>query len=195
VKKLDTLKLLIYAHGASMLYNESIPSKTHLQREMFLLSKETVFSKIQGYNFVPHYYGPFSRELVSDLFELVESGIVNEEDGLTLTPAGFKSTQQTWNGLDQSQKVALSRIKRKYNRISPEDLINYVCKKYTKYFGNSTMALDNLYNYFDKFALDNELTVEDLDIAFDKIRHPQIEIGCLFIRYLGNIIKAFSKFP
>ena len=172
VKKSDTLQLLIYSLGASTLYNESIPSKTHLQREMFLLSKETVFSKIQGYNFVPHYYGPFSRELDSDLFELVESGIINEEDGFTLTPAGFKSTQQTWNGLEQSQKVALSRIKERFNRISLDDLINYVCRKYTKYFVSSTMALDNLYNYFDKFALENELTVEDLDIAFNKIRHP-----------------------
>ena len=158
-----------------MLYNESIPSKTHLQREMFLLSKETVISKIQGSNSVPHYYGPFSRELDSDLFELVESGTVNDENCFTLTPAGFKSTQQTWNSLEQSQKVALSRIKEKFNRISPDDLINYVCRKYTKYFVSSTMALDNLYYYFDKFALDNELTVEDLEIAFDKIRHSSSE--------------------
>ena len=149
MKKSGTLQLLIYACGASMLCNESIPSKTHLQREMFLLSKETVFSKIQGYNFVPHYYGPFSRELDSDLFELVESGIVNEEDGLTLTPTGFKSTQQTWNGLDQSQKIALSRIKERFNRISLDDLMDYVYGKYKKYTVDSGMVIDNLYNYFD----------------------------------------------
>ena len=149
MKKSGTLQLLIYARGASMLYNESIPSKTHLQREMFLLSKETVFSKIQGYNFVPHYYGLFSRELDSDVLELVESGIVNEEDDFTLTPAGFKSTQQTWNGLEQSQKIALSRIKERFNRISLDDLMDYVYGKYKKYTVDSGMVIDNLYNYFD----------------------------------------------
>ena len=62
----DLLKLLIYTRGSTVRDNESIPSKTHFQKEMFLLLKETVFS-INGYEFVPHYYGPFSRELDSDL--------------------------------------------------------------------------------------------------------------------------------
>ena len=115
MNKPDLLQLLIYARGSSQRDNESISSKNHLQKEMFLLSKETVFSKVEGYNFVPHYYGPFSRELDSDLMELIESGIINEEDGFTLTPVGFRSTQQKWNSLDQSQKLALSRIKERYN--------------------------------------------------------------------------------
>ena len=59
---------------------------------------------------MPHYYGPFSRELDSDLMELIESGIINEEDGFTLTPVGFRSTQQKWNSLEQSQKLALTGL-------------------------------------------------------------------------------------
>ena len=76
---------------------------------------------------MPHYYGPFSRELDSDLMELIESGIINEEDGFTLTPVGFRSTQQKWNSLEQSQKLALSRIKERYNRIPLDNLMDYVC--------------------------------------------------------------------
>ena len=142
---------------------------------MFLLSKETVFSKVEGYNFVPHYYGPFSRELDRDLMELIESGIRNEEDGFTLTPVGFRSTQQKWNSLDQSQKLALSRIKERFNRTPLDNLMDYVYGKYKKYTVKSAMVLDNLYLYFEKFAEKNEITVEDLDSAFDKIRRPSNE--------------------
>ena len=35
MRNLDLLKLLFYAMGSNMRYNESIPSKTHLQKEMF----------------------------------------------------------------------------------------------------------------------------------------------------------------
>jgi hypothetical protein len=56
MQKLDLIKLLIYARGSTLRDNESIPSKTHLQKEMFLLLKETVFRKVDEYKFVPHYY-------------------------------------------------------------------------------------------------------------------------------------------
>ena len=85
MQNLDVLKLLIYARGLTMQDNESIPSKTHLQKEMFLLLKETIFSKVDGYKFVPHYYGPFSRKLDGGIIELEASGRMNDEEGFALT--------------------------------------------------------------------------------------------------------------
>ena len=155
--------------------NESIPSKTHLQKEMFLLLKETIFSKVGGYEFVPHYYGPFSREIESDLIDMTKTGQLDDTDGYVLTPDGFRDAQALWNSLDQTHKTALSRIKERYNRLNSEELLEYVYGKYKKYTVKSALVLENLYNYFDTFARENEITVEDLDIAFKRIRHPANE--------------------
>jgi len=172
MQNLCLLKLLIYARGSTMRDNEGIPSKTHLQKEMFLLQKETIFSKVDGYKFVPHYYGPFSRELDSDLIELVASGCVNDAEGYTLTPDGFKDAQALWNSQGQPHKMALLRIKERYNRLTSEGLLDYVYGKYKKYTVKSAVILENLYSYFDAFALENEITIDDLDSAFNRIRHP-----------------------
>jgi len=172
MQKLDLIKLLIYAKGTMLWYNENIPSRTHLQKEMFLLLRETVFQKVEEYKFVPHYYGPFSRELDSDLNELVASGLVNDSDGFILTPEGFKDAHALWNRLDQPHRAALSRIKERYNRLASEKLLDYVYEKYKKYTVESAIIPDNLYSYFDSFALENDLTIDDLDTAFNRIRHP-----------------------
>jgi uncharacterized protein YwgA len=171
MQKLDLLKLLIYARGTARRDNEGIPSRTHLQKEMFLLLKETVFQKEDWYKFVPHYYGPFSRELDNDLNELVASGLVNESTGFALTPEGFKDADALWNTLDQSHKTALSSIKERYNRLTSEKLLDYVYGKYKRYNVKSAVILDNLYIYFDSFARENEITIDDLDTAFNRIRH------------------------
>ena len=171
MRKLDLLKLLIYARGTGRRDNEGIPSRTHLQKEMFLLLKETVFQKEEWYKFVPHYYGPFSRELDNDLNELVASGLVNESTGFALTPEGFKDADALWNTLDQSHKAALSKIKERYNRLTSEKLLDYVYGKYKRYNVKSAVILDNLYIYFDSFARENDITIDDLDTAFNRIRH------------------------
>ena len=172
MQNLGMLKLLIYARGLTMQDNESIPSKTHIQNEMFLLLNETIFSKEFGYKFVPHYYGQFSRELDSDIIELVASGRMNDEDGFALTQDGLKAAQELWNNQDQPHKIALSRIKERYNRLTSECLLDYMYGKYKKYTVKSPMIIENLYSYFDAFALENEITIDDLDDAFNRIRHP-----------------------
>ena len=55
--------------------------------------------------------------------------------------------------------------------MTSEDLINYVYGKYKKYTVKSAVILENLYSYFDSFAQENEITIEDLDNAFSRIRH------------------------
>ena len=47
----------------------------------------------------------------TDFNELMVSGLVNDSDGFSLTPDGFKDAQVLWNNLDEPHKIALSRIK------------------------------------------------------------------------------------
>jgi hypothetical protein len=100
------------------------------------------------------------------------SGLVNDLNGFALTPDGFKDAHVLWNSLDELHKIALSRIKERYNRLTSDKLLDYVYGKYEKYTVKSAVILENLYNYFDSFALENDITIDDLDNAFNRIRHP-----------------------
>ncbi len=95
-----------------------------MQKEMFLLLKETGFSSEREYNFISHYSGLFSRDLDSDLIKLVISSGANDNDGYVLTPAGFRDAQILWNELDQTHKMALLMVKEKYNRLTPDNLLD-----------------------------------------------------------------------
>lgn len=75
---------------------------------MFILLKETIFQKADGYAFIPHYYGPFLRELDIDLNELSASSLVNDSEGITITQESFKDANALFNKLDEAHKSALS---------------------------------------------------------------------------------------
>ena len=69
------LYLLIFSRGRSMKDNESVPTKTHLQKEIFLLQKRYPFDeKTEKYDFIPLYYGPFSKRLSMDLDSGINAG-------------------------------------------------------------------------------------------------------------------------
>ncbi|MEM0141493.1 MAG: hypothetical protein QXN66_05615 [Thermoplasmatales archaeon] len=61
--KTQALDLLLFARGRTLKDNEPVPTKTDLQKEMFLLEKETSFFEKPPCEFIPYYYGPYSREL------------------------------------------------------------------------------------------------------------------------------------
>lgn len=169
------LQLLLFARGKSLSENERIPNKTHLQKEVFLLQKETIFSKYEGFDFVPYYFGPFSRDLDSDVTELVIQGKIDDSNGFSLTHRGFMDINKLWKSLTEGERFALIRVKESYNRLSVESLLSYVYSKYKKYTYKSALMLNNLYSYFDSFAEKNDITLEYLDSSFNRIRHPENE--------------------
>lgn len=169
------LELLLYARGKTLGDNEKIPDKTHLQKEMFLLQKETSFSDGELFEFVPHYYGPYSRELEDATVELVISGKINDSEGYCLTPSGFKGANKLWINLSDARKRALIRIKENYNRIPTDELLNYVYDKYKKYTTKSALLLDNILADFHSFAVANDITEEHLQSAVNRVRHPENE--------------------
>jgi uncharacterized protein YwgA len=171
------IQLLLFARGKSLSENEKIPNKIHFQKEIFLLQKETIFSKQKGYEFVPYYYGPFSRDLDSDVMELITQGNIDDSNGFSLTHHGFLEAGKLWKPLTEGEKLALIRVKESYNRMPTNSLLEYVYSKYKKYTCKSALMLTNIYSYFDSFAEKNNITLEYLESSFNRTRHPEDESG------------------
>lgn len=167
----DFLMLLIFARGKTLKDNEKIPTKTHLQKEMFLLTKESIYSNIDIYDFVPLYYGPFSKNLAIDLDSLIEKNLVDDSEGIILSLLGFKRANEFWIELGDKDKSQFIKIKEKYNRMNREDLTDYVYKKYPKFAIKSALKKEVVDAYFDKFWDEHNLTEEKLIDAALSIRY------------------------
>ena len=168
MERRDLLLALIYGSGKTLKDNEKIPSETHLQKEMFLLMKETIFSKSKEYEFKPHYYGPFSAELRDDLNLLVYKGLIDEDDGIRLTPLGFRKAASVWRSMGASETVAVIRIKEQYNFNSIDGLSKYVYSKFPMFTVKSALRRDVIYSYFEKFYDENSLTEDYIMQAYNR---------------------------
>jgi uncharacterized protein YwgA len=104
VSRSDLLLYFIYAWGNSRKNNESIPSVTHLQKEIFLLCRRTSFIAMkETYHFESLWYGPFSKELSGDLTGFQSRGLISFDE-LRLTNKGFKIAASVWNNLPDFEK-------------------------------------------------------------------------------------------
>ena len=168
MERRNLLLALIYGRGKTLKDNEKIPSETHLQKEMFLLMKETIFSKSKEYEFKPHYYGPFSAELRDDLNLLVYKGLIDEDDGIRLTPLGFRKAASVWRSMGASETVAVIRIKEQYNFNSIDGLSEYVYSKFPMFTVKSALRRDVIYSYFEKFYDENSLTEDYIMQAYNR---------------------------
>lgn len=170
--KTEVLELLLYTRGKTLRDNEAVPTKIHLQKEMFLLEKETSLLEKPLFEFVPHYYGPYSRDLEEETISLIIAGKIDDSEGYFLTPLGFREAHELWKKLTPAQVRALVRIKENYNKKSTKELLDYVYEKYKKYTTKSALLLDNILENFHKFAVENDITEEYVVKAFDRVRHP-----------------------
>lgn len=155
------LYLLLYARGKSMRDNERIPTKIHLQKEIFLLQKRYPFTEIKNkYEFIPLFYGPFSKQLAVDLNDGIDSLMISDDGGISLTQKGFSYASKLWNSLSDGEKVAIIKIKEEFNRITTGQLIDYVYDHYPKFSRNSALKKESVDNYFDSFWKENDLSAE-----------------------------------
>lgn len=75
MNKSDLLLLLLAARDAT-----PICGKTRLVKLMYIADKELKKSGLStGYNFYTHYYGPYSKELISDLEKLASEKFVEHQ--------------------------------------------------------------------------------------------------------------------
>ena len=168
----DLLYILLYARGKSMRDNEIVPTKTHLQKEIFLLEKRYPFSELKDkYQFIPLYYGPFSKDLAIDLIEGIETGFISSGNGISLTPLGFKYASNIWSSLSAQYKQTVIQIKEEFNRMTSDQIINYLYEHHPKFAKKSALVKDVVDDYFNQFWIGNQLS----DSYFAEIVHKSRE--------------------
>lgn len=162
VSRNDLLLSFIYAWGKSRKNNEPIPSVTHLQKEIFLLSKKTPFADMKDiYHFEPLWYGPFSKELSGDLTDFQSKGLISFDE-LRLTKEGFKIAAPVWNKLTDFEKKQIFDVKATFNYMSLTQLLDTVYSRYPKFTKRSALRKDVVDKYFVDFLHENEITEEDI---------------------------------
>ena len=162
VSRSDLLLSFIYAWGKSKKNNEPIPSVTHLQKEIFLLCRRTPFSEMKDvYHFEPFWYGPFSKELSSDLTDFQSRGVISFDE-LRLTNEGFKIASSVWNNLTDFEKQQIFDVKINFNYMSLTELLDTVYSRYPKFTKRSALKKEVVDKYFADFLQENEITEEDV---------------------------------
>lgn len=159
--KEQILLSFFYAWGKTMRNNERIPSVTHLQKEIFLLSRRTPFSLRKDlFTFIPLWYGPFSMDLSQELTHLQNTELV-KYDELSLTEKGFREASSAWRKLSEEEKNQITNVKTSFNFLSTGDLLEHVYSLYPKFTRKSALKSGVVDQYFSNFLKENDLTEED----------------------------------
>jgi len=132
------LSLLYYLDG-------TIKGTTRLEKLPFLLEKEGNI-KIGDYVYSPEKFGPYSIDVLADMDELCEMGLVDIEEEIVtveedkevirrsyvLTDRGKSIAKNAFEALDEITKKAYSILDR-YNNMPLKDLLEYVHRKYPEF--------------------------------------------------------------
>jgi uncharacterized protein YwgA len=170
--------LFLFARGKSAKENEPIPTLTHLQKEIFVLTRKGNFKDIGlQMSFVPLWYGPFSKELVRITDELVESGEINADENVHLTSDGFKKAAKLWKNLNEYDRIEIIRTKEELNRMKLDDLLEHVYSLYPKFTVKSALRKDVVDKYFADFCREHNITEDYVIEASLRIRYGGNEEG------------------
>ena len=140
--------LMVHANG-----EEPVRGRTRLQKMMFLLWKSMGgkgMNGCAGLGFVPHHYGPYSRQLQDDIEGLIAEGLIEEEK--EASPAGQYMYRYRATGAGARMAAALVEdpkykeygfggaayeeirgIKSKVNNMEIRDLLEEVYSKHPEY--------------------------------------------------------------
>jgi hypothetical protein len=172
-KRFEYILLMLYVKGYQCRIGESIKGITRFIKALFLLEKETQWTKLIKvyYDFVPYKLGPFDPAIYQDLKALEMAGVIkkttykykkpiltdqptdeefqlNDESTMyTLTEDGMKYAKALVNWLDKKDPVILAdmrRIKTKYAHSSLKHLLKYIYEKYPEYTKESEVIKDIL---------------------------------------------------
>jgi uncharacterized protein YwgA len=146
---MDLLLLLLLADGDKGI-NEPIEGKTRLQKQLFLSQKMLKDNKIEKpYSFRPYYYGPYCKDIYSDIDLLKKDGIVKEEKvdnfgGIvrvfSLTPQGVSEVQGMIKKSAIRQQYNIIRaVKKQFNAMSVVDLVDFTHDAFKEYAGKSVV--------------------------------------------------------
>jgi uncharacterized protein YwgA len=147
LNRMDLLLLLLFADGKNHNENEPIEGKTRLQKELFLSQKLLKDHKIEKpYSFRPYHYGPYCRDIYSDIDLLKSDGVINEEQKtdayggivrvFSLTCKGISDVREMIKKEPVRKQFDIIRgVKQRFNSMSVVDLVNYTHTEYADYVG------------------------------------------------------------
>jgi len=111
---------------------------------VFLFQMEAA-SRRRLYRFVPYHYGPFARDLYTDLQALSEQGLITLDNGdeertrISLTESG--DLQAIFSDLSEDFKDDVSTVLDTYGYLSHKELLKQVYEKYPSYTVKSRLNL------------------------------------------------------
>jgi uncharacterized protein YwgA len=149
LNRMDLLLLLLFADGVGRTENEPIEGKTRLQKELFLSQKMLKEHKVsKPYSFRPYRYGPYCKDIYSDIEWLKNEGIIREEPRLDTCGGILRVFSLTSNGIEEvremlkrpvvrAQYQMIREVKRRFNSMSVVDLVEYTHSEYADYVDHS----------------------------------------------------------
>jgi uncharacterized protein YwgA len=147
INRMDLLLLLLFADGRTGLINEPIEGKTRLQKELFLSQKNLKDNRVtKPYSFRPYIYGPYCKEIYSDIDWLKEEEIIVEDQKADTYGGKLRIFSLSDRGINEvremlkepnicNQYEMIRKIKRAYNSMSVVDLVEYTHNEYSDYVG------------------------------------------------------------
>ena len=137
------LLLVLLAGGEKRRYNEPIAGKTKLVKEIFLLDQARK-EIAPRYEFKAYDYGPFSADILRDLDEMKERGLVQAEPGYggevySLTERGVGVARVLWSREDPKTLAKIFDIKVRFNRMPLSQLLSYVYDRYPRFADKSVL--------------------------------------------------------
>ena len=103
---------------------EPIKGKTWLQKEMFLLTKNTRLK--EEIYFEPHFYGPYSETVDIELENLEIMGMIEENREIRLTNVGKKVYEKLLEITSEEKLGLISEIKEELNDLTEDELLAYI---------------------------------------------------------------------
>jgi uncharacterized protein YwgA len=140
---------------------KKIVADTRVMKLMFLLQKEFDLS---SYDFVPHFFGPYSRELSNDIAELVSKSILFEDilkndkndretKVYSLTTIGEAAAKKISARMSNQERKKISLLIEKYSKLTLQQLLSYVYRQYPDFSKNSlikgSVPIESLTSFWD----------------------------------------------
>jgi len=146
-ERLPQLVLLAFLHEKSARAKNRADACvliTALMKYVFLFQMKTA-ARRRLYHFVPYHYGPFARELYTDLQALSEQGLITLDNGdedrtrISLTQSG--DLQSLFSDIPEDIKDDVGAVLDTYGYLSHKELLRQVYEKYPAYTGKSRLKL------------------------------------------------------
>jgi len=134
-----------------------VRGRTRLMKLLFLLREMLGPRRGNFYRFTPWYYGPFSKEILQDIEELRQCGLLNIDEApnddfmevdrapqvYRLTPRGNEIAERHLKELSGKAAACLTAL-RQFNEMPLTELMNHIYAKYPEFTARSRLRMYDL---------------------------------------------------